>query len=687
MVGPGRRRARRKSEVAASHSLSHPVGTVAVVDPSSLLDGLDETQQTAVTTAGNPLAILAGAGSGKTRVLTRRIAHRVTSDEVDPRRIMAVTFTRKAASELVHRLRSLGLRDSVVTGTFHSLAYSQLRQRWAERGIAAPDLLDRKFGFIARLMGRPATPLLLDTIAEVEWAAARAVDPEDYAEAARAADRSSPLPVADMVNLMQRYAEEKRRARLVDFDDLLRLAYRDLAADPDYAAALRWRHRHVFVDEFQDVNPQQFRLLNAWVGSDPDLCVVGDPNQAIYAWNGADAGYLSRFPRFYQGAEVVQLGHNYRSTPQIVAAGQVVLPRATTERITPTAHRPDGEPPLIRSYPDDQAEASGVARSVRDHHRPGTSWSDQAVLARTNAQTQLLAEALGTAGIPYRVKGGASLVDQPEIKALLSPLRRREDPLSELLEDLRADIAEAAPGESATPAERDRQRNREALLRLTADHASAEPGSTGGEFVAYLEATARSDGLDAATDAVDVTTFHAAKGLEWRVVHLAGVERGYVPIGHADGPAELSEERRLIHVAITRAKELVSITWAAQRTFGERKSARQPSPYLELISPTPEGAKKASAASDKISKLAKVKDSLGDLPVDDPLYGALVDWRKAKAKASAVPAYVVFNNKTLAAIVDIRPSSEAELLSVPGIGTAKAERYGEEVLELVSEQG
>lgn len=661
-------------------------------DADRLLDGLDETQREAVTSAGAPLAILAGAGSGKTRVLTRRIAWRAATERHDPRYVLAVTFTRKAANELNLRLRQLGMRDMPTTGTFHSLAYAQLRQRWQERGISEPELLDRKLGFIARLVPRRGdNSLLLDVTSEIEWAAARALTHETYPAAATKAERNPPLPVEQIAGIIAEYTSEKLKRRVVDFDDLLRFAVRDLQADPDYAAAIRWRYRHLFVDEFQDINPIQHHLLSEWQGQSPDLTVVGDPNQAIYAWNGADASKLLWFEDQYPGAEIIRLGHNYRSTPQIVKAGHLVLPSNAQENDPPTAHRADGDAPKIRSFPSDRAEANGIARAVRDAHAPGSTWSTQAVLTRTNAQTVLIADALRSAKIPTKLRGGASLVDQQEVKQLLDTMRNSEQLLSHAVSDLRHEITATAPGEDASPADHDRHQNREALLRLASDHAAADGNISAGGFVRWLQATAKSDGVDATTDAVEITTFHAAKGLEWKIVHLAGLEKGYVPIGYADSPAQYAEEKRLLHVAITRAQQELHLSWAEERSFGERKAKRTRSPYLEALDPnsvTPMFKDTAGGRSiDRKAGIRGVKDRLVESVVDpdDPTFSALADWRRGAAREADVPAYIVFNNKTLAAIAKAMPTDIDELLDVPGIGPSKAAKYGEDVLRILAD--
>src|SRR5438309_1664402 len=316
----------RNAGGGASAFLSHPISIVEHVS-DELLHGLNEAQRRAVTTDAAPLCILAGAGSGKTRVLTRRIAWRIANGTADPRHVLALTFTRKAAGELSGRLSALGVRDQVAAGTFHAIAYAQLRRRWADRGERPPTLVDRKVRLLAPLLAghRSAAVQPADLATEIEWAKARFVGPAHYEAEAGAAGRKPALPLGVMASLYERYEEEKRRRGVVDFDDLLLLCARALETDETFAASQRWRFRHLFVDEFQDVNPVQFRLLDGWRGDGHDLCVVGDPNQAIFGWNGADPRYLTGFANRYPGAEVVRLDDNYRSSPQILAVADAVL--------------------------------------------------------------------------------------------------------------------------------------------------------------------------------------------------------------------------------------------------------------------------------------------------------------------------------------------------------------------------
>lgn len=480
------------------------------------MEGLNERQRAAVEAPGTPLCIRAGAGTGKTRVITRRIAHQADIGAIDPKRTLALTFTRKAADELRDRLAGLGLRGSVNAGTFHSAAFAQLRTRWAERGVRPPELVKDKRGLVARAAKQAGMRLakaeVQDAMTEIEWAKARRITPDGYPAAAASLRRWPALDHARIVDLYRQYEAEKTKRRVVDFDDLLILALRDLSDDPDYAEAHRWTYQHVFVDEFQDVNRLQFDLLRAWLGDRNDLCAVGDPNQAIYSWNGADSGHIERFADWFDGAEVLDLVDNYRSTPQILAAGRAVLDSGTTPLIS---HSLDGPRPTVSTHVDDFDEAVSIARALRDAKGPETAWSSMAVLARTNAQTARLATALRRAEIPYRVR-----VD----------FHRTED-----------------------------------------DGASPSDGA----------------GPPTGTDAVDVATFHAAKGLEWPIVHLAGMEQGLVPISRAQTPAEIAEERRLLYVAITRAERELHCHWASQRAFGERTADRSPSPYLNNILSAP----------------------------------------------------------------------------------------------------
>ncbi|MFM7069941.1 MAG: ATP-dependent DNA helicase UvrD2 [Actinomycetes bacterium] len=644
-----------------------------------LLDGLNDAQATAVTTAASPLRILAGAGSGKTRVLTHRIAHGALTGRIDPQRVLAVTFTRKAADELRTRLGGLGLRDGVQAGTFHAIAFAQLRQRWEERGVRPPELLERKVGFVARLRARSGRTEPLDVVAEIEWAAARCISPEQYAAAAGRFRRNPPFDATKVAEIYDRYMEEKRRKRLVDFDDLLRLAARDLLADPVYASARHWRFRHVFVDEFQDVNQLQYELLSAWLGPESDLCVVGDPNQAIYAWNGADARYLSDFDSFFPGGATVTLEDNYRSTPQILAAANAVLTDGPSAPIRLRPHRDPGAPPTVRQFSDQSAEAAAVARSVRDRYRPGRSWREQAVLVRTNAQAVTIAEALTQAQIPHKVRGAGDLLQQPEIVEAIASLRSAAN--------LSVGLGDLALARDAMPNE-ERAANVAELERLGREYLTLDPtGGTAG-FISWVASALRGEDRRGG-DAVEIVTFHAAKGLEWSIVHLAGLEEGFVPIHHADDADSVDEERRLLYVALTRARDELHCSWAQRREFGARSMKRTPSPWLQLITATVAAAPRRLDGPSTARRAAEARAANRGRPAptattDDALLAALKAWRLRRARGADVPAFVICNDATLTEIATQRPRTRAELLDIAGIGPVKAERFGDELLEIVA---
>jgi DNA helicase-2/ATP-dependent DNA helicase PcrA len=457
------------------------------VDGSRLLDGLTEAQAAAVTSDGAPLVILAGAGSGKTRVLTRRMAWRIAEGSAEGRHVLALTFTRKAAGELRARLTSLGIRDRVAAGTFHAVAYAQLRQRWADRNITPPALLERKVPLIAELRGRVRDAAVphIDIASEIEWAKARLVTPERYEDEVARTGRTTPLTASQMATLYARYEEEKRSRRMVDFDDLLIVLARALRDDAEFAAGQRWRFRHLFVDEFQDVNPAQAALLAGWRATNDDLCVVGDPNQAIYAWNGAEPTFLTQFCEREPGATVVRLDDNFRSTPQILAVAASVLgDQASALR----PHVADGRLPTVRSHPDERAEAQAVARGLRDRRRPGSPWSNLAVLARTNAQLVVIEAALRTAGIPCRVRGGAKFLDRPEVVDALRAITRRPGSFTERLSWLADSVRE---DEESTPAATERSSS--ASARSTRRPAVPPPstGSAAGSTPRFAPTTRR----------------------------------------------------------------------------------------------------------------------------------------------------------------------------------------------------
>ena len=548
--------------------------------PDELLVGLDPAQRHAVTTDELPLCIVAGAGSGKTRVLTRRIAWRVATARDDPRRVLALTFTRSAATELTVRLRALGLREPIRAGTFHAVAWAELRDRWSDLGRAAPTLVDRPERILARVV-EAERRVITDIAAELGWARARLVDPEDYPEAAARAGRRPPVPAERLRGIAVDYAREKRRRGVVDFDDLLALLADAMDDDAEFAAAQRWRFEHLYVDEVQDLNPLQLRLLEAWRNRRPGLCCVGDPNQAIYAWNGADPSLIEHFDERVEGAAVVAVRTSYRSTPQVLTVANGILDAGELGGVRLEAVRPEGPLPVVHRYADGDEEALGVARAVVDGRLPGAPWSHQAVLARTNRQLEPVASALEAAGVPVRRDGRGRFTERTVVRAALRELGAPGADLVESmarLSSLADQLADDADPEAAGDVAAIRK-----LAELADEYRRATAGTDGLGFRSWL--IANRDEAEGG-DGVSVLTFHGAKGLEWPRIHVVGLEAGLVPLARATTAEAEAEERRLFYVAVTRAADVVNLSWASTRRFGAAKpSARRPSRYLVELAP------------------------------------------------------------------------------------------------------
>lgn len=687
---------------------------------SELLDGLTPSQVAAVTSTASPLVVLAGAGSGKTRVLTRRIAFRVATGGAAADHVLALTFTRKAAGELRARLRALGVHGQVAAGTFHGVALAVLRQRWTDTNRAEPSLLQRKGGLLARA-GRPLGVDALELGTEVEWARARLIGPERYEAMAHAAGRrtASGTTATRIAAAYSEYERAKRKDRVIDFDDLLSLLAEELELDARFAAAQHWRFRHVFVDEFQDVNPLQHRLLDAWLGTGADVCIVGDPHQAIYAWNGADPRLLQAWTR-RPGAVVVPLDENHRSTAEILAVAAAVLgpeARAVTAQGTPP-----GSPPTITRFDDDSAEADGVAAAVRRAHGPQRPWRHLAVLARTNAQCTLLSAALERLGVPLHRTGLVEVLEQPDVADLLRWMRLAPIPggLAARLPDL-DDAARSADSGIATNAgdgTREVATDRTGRIPQTAEESPAnlrfralqtlsdlgreflavDPGGSVGAFLAWLDAGARRDegpgGGEGShrVDAVTVVTFHRAKGLEWPVVWVTGLEDGLVPLARARTEAARDEERRLLYVALTRAERVLHLTWSARRTFGEKTVERKPSPWLDVMIRASRPIEPLTPFRQR-SLAAKAREALGavpgagadrDGPEATPGVGDAAEvlrrWRTKQARIARVAESGVCSDVVLDRIAATRPQTLGELAAVRGVGHFAVTHHGAAIL-------
>ncbi|MDW3219186.1 MAG: ATP-dependent DNA helicase UvrD2 [Acidimicrobiales bacterium] len=643
------------------------------MSPSSpsdpLLEGLTDEQRDAVTTAANPLCIIAGAGSGKTRVLTRRIAWQSSEGTHDPRRVLALTFTRRAAAELRARTRRLGLREDVAAGTFHAAALATLRRFWDHTGRTHPTLLDRRMAYLARAHPRLDRAVVADLDAEIGWARARLITPEGYGEAAEAARRRPPRSAAFVAKAYAGYQESKRERRLIDFDDVLALCHATMQRETAFADAQRWRHRHLFVDEFQDVNPLQFAVLESLRGPESTLVVVGDPDQAIYGWNGADPRFINDIDEHLPGVAVVHLRTNFRSTPEVLAAAGRVL-----DKEPQPAHRMSGDAPTVTGAPLDQ-EGLLLARAVRARRKPGAPWRHQAVLARTNAQLPALRSALEATGIPTRSRGEGALLRRPEIIDVLERWPAKGS-LSAALADERTAGHE--------PLDAERQAMVDAFLDLARDHLVLEPDASVDEFVTALR---HDDRVGAAGDAVELATFHSAKGLEWPIVHLVGLEDGLVPITFARTKAARAEEQRLLYVATTRAERELHVTWATERTVGDTVHRRAPSPWLDAFATTDDLAPIHPDVGELRERIGHDTPDIDLTDLVTPVVESLTAWREHAALQAKIAPGAVLSDAALRGIAEARPSTIDELAAVPGVGSGKARRFGPRLLEISSPIG
>jgi DNA helicase-2/ATP-dependent DNA helicase PcrA len=651
-------------------------------DPDALLVGLDEAQRAAVTHPGGPLCILAGAGSGKTRVLTRRIAWRAATGLEVPGKVLALTFTRAAAAELASRLRVLGIRHGVRAGTFHAVAWAEIRARAADVGRPPPVLLDRPTRLLARAIEADRTALA-DIAGELAWARARVIPLERYAEEAARAGRTTKLDPQRVVDAGIAYEQLKRRRGVVDFDDLLEHLASVILRDPAFAASQRFRFAHLYVDEFQDLNPLQHRLLEAWRGERDDLTAVGDPNQAIYGWNGSDPAFVERFAEHYPGAATLTIERNHRSTAPILELANSLLDAGGLGGVRLQSVRGEGPLPTTRGYADDADEARAIARAVLDAKIPGRAWGHQAVLARTNGLLGPIEAALADVGVPVRVRGRLPFHEQPVVRAALRELGMPGQPFVEGVAAIaaRTGDGDGEAGVDHLPGERpDDAAILARLVDLAERFSRTERRPDAGGFRAWLLTDLDDEGEG---DAVDLLTFHAAKGREWPVVHVCGLEDGLVPIAHARTTAARTEERRLLYVACTRAERHLHLSWAARRTFASGTPVdRRPSPMLADLAPTL-AAQRAEAAPSAPPARATVP-GLATATAADPAADALRQWRARRARAAGVDPTAVLADALLERLVEAAPPDVAALRALPGGGRLVLAGFAEEVLAVLA---
>lgn len=571
-----------------------------------VLAGLDEQQLEAVTTLRGPVVVLAGAGTGKTRVITHRIAHGIDTGAYSPGRVMAVTFTAKAAGEMRGRLRMLGVAG-VSARTFHAAALAQLNFFWPTlAGDTMPGIVDNKVRLLAHVadgMGiSPDVPTLRDVASGIEWRKVTMRSIDDYVAARPQA--IGRLAIDRVADLHRGYEKLKDERRQLDFEDVLLACAGMLEAEPHVARAVQEQYRHFTVDEFQDVSPLQHRLLELWLGDRRDLCVVGDASQTIYTFAGADARFLLGFESRHEGAVVVRLQTNHRSDAAILAVANDLMrdrPGALHLVAADDAERAGGMAPLptVTAFDDDEDEARGVARRIAQQIDAGTDPRAIAVLYRAHAQSAELGAALADAGIASTVLGGRRFFDLPEVRQAVMELRAAsvapiETGFSDTVRDVLRSRGLTDEPPAAGGALRDAWEARAAILRLAEE---APPGTTLRGFTDELTARARTHD-EPALRTVTLATIHAAKGLEWEHVHIVGLSEGLLPISYATTFEQIDDERRLAYVGITRAARTLSLSWAR----GQRD--RQPSRFLREIGSGSLRAADAPAKSDAASRRA-----------------------------------------------------------------------------------
>ncbi|MFG2621055.1 ATP-dependent DNA helicase UvrD2 [Streptomyces sp. NPDC048507] len=714
---------------SATHSPDFPAATGSgAADADAVLLGLDPEQREVATTLRGPVCVLAGAGTGKTRAITHRIAYGVRSGQLMPASVLAVTFTNRAAGEMRGRLRDLGA-GGVQARTFHSAALRQLQYFWPRAvGGEVPRLLERKIQFVAEAGARCRIRLdrgeLRDVTGEIEWAKVTQTVPADYPAAALKAGREAPRDLAETAQIYGTYEQLKRDRAMIDFEDVLLLTVGILQDRHDIAEQIRSQYQHFVVDEYQDVSPLQQRLLDLWLGERDSLCVVGDASQTIYSFTGATPDHLLNFRNRYPQATVVKLVRDYRSTPQVVHLANGLLGqargRAAEHRLELISQREPGPAPVYAEYPDEPAEAEGVAGRVRDLIAAGVPAGEIAVLYRINAQSEVYEQALADAGVPYQLRGAERFFERAEVQKAVLALRGAarsggsNDPLLEDVVELGSQVRAvlSSTGWSAAPpagsgAVRDQWESLAALVRLAEDFARARPGATLADLTVELEE--RKAVQHAPTvQGVTLASLHAAKGLEWDAVFLVGLTDGMVPITYAKTDEQVEEERRLLYVGVTRARVHLTLSWALSRAPGGRAS-RRPSRFLNGLRPgSAAPASRAGASTEGGTrvrgrrgpalcrvcgrtlteagdiKLMRCEDCPSDM--DEGLYERLRDWRAGQSKAQGLPAYCVFTDKTLMAIAEASPSEAGELSMISGVGGRKLERYGTDVLAICAGQ-
>lgn len=683
------------------------------MDPAAVLEGLDDEQRAVAESLEGPVMVLAGAGTGKTRAITHRIAYGVLTGAHDPRRTLAVTFTNRAAGELRTRLRSLGA-DGVQARTFHAAALRQLRYFWPRISDRAfPDLMPSKASLVASALSAndlsPDTSLVRDVSGDIEWARVNFLD--QHSLASTSTTRALSLEPSLLARVLGDYEQAKSDRGVIDFEDVMLVLVGALSTDDSIAREVRTAYRWLTVDEYQDVNPVQHTLLKLWLGDRDDLCVVGDPSQTIYSFTGARSSYLIDFPQEFTGATTVRLVRCYRCSPEIVELANGVIHAGTSSAnaVTLTSQRPSSSAPEVASFDDDVAEASAVAAKIKASIDAGVRPRDICVLYRINAQQVEIESALAEAAIPMTLRGSERFFERGEVREAITRLRgaaRATDSSAasdvvHAVTDVLSAMGWSSEQPTTTGAVRERWESLAAIVELARESGASDLSA----FVAFLDDRASVQFAPVA-DGVTLASIHSAKGLEWREVYLIGCSDGLIPLQHAETAEQLEEERRLLYVAVTRAERALHLSWARARQPGGR-ATRQISRFLVRLGALPgvdqpsvrrgegskAGKKRARRGPATCRTCGKALVTAGERTIgrcqvcpatfDEGFLEELKDWRLEHARSRSVPAYVVFTDATLIAIAEQLPTDENGLSAIPGVGPSKLELYGEEIVALV----
>ncbi|MFM2384167.1 MAG: hypothetical protein RL166_41 [Actinomycetota bacterium] len=556
------------------------------MDPEKLLEALDPEQREAATSLVGPTCILAGAGTGKTRTVTHRIAYGIAKGQFAANRVLALTYTSRAAGELRARLRQLGI-PGVAVKTFHAAALGQLEFFWPQlAGVPAPNVLSSKGKIIAeaaeQLGIRFDAAMLRDVASEIEWRKYTMRSLDQYQAISETRPQVAGLKPEQLVAIQKSYEDLKIKSQKLDWEDVLLLTLGMLQAEPRVLAHVQQQYRFFTVDEYQDISPLQQALLEAWLGDRSDLCVVGDPNQTIYSFSGASSSHLLQFASTYPNASIISLTRNYRSTGNIISMANRLI-RGETSMDELEAQGGSGAAPTIFESKDSSTEAEKIAGEIKEQLVRGIKPNEIAVLYRVNSQSDIFEKALADKGIDYQVRGGERFFNRPEILQVVRLVRAEtivptEKPLYQIVSDAARELG----WKSKEPAEGGAVREKwEALNSFISIVDELPEGASIGDFVKEIDERIRSQ-HEPIKAAVTLSTIHAAKGLEWDSVFLAGLNEGLLPISYAKTELAIYEERRLFYVGITRARKELSLSYSKQSAISGREQAK--SRFIDLVS-------------------------------------------------------------------------------------------------------